>query len=192
MPPWASKVWRRRRAIPAKACIACCRRAAIPAWTISRRSSVPCGNACESAFRRTPSKQPRRGRSRGGFAGTYCLDRERLSARSSTVTIAAGKLTKVGEAHAMRVMAPDRGILKLAVRVLITVLVGGCAPQISGSDSDDADLASAGRYDGRWFAVVPAQGGCNFSSQLTIDVHGRSITGAAINPQGRFPLNGTV
>ena len=92
----------------------------------------------------------------------------------------------------MRVMAPDRGILKLAVRVLITVLVGGCAPQISGSDSDDADLASAGRYDGRWFAVVPAQGGCNFSSQLTIDVHGRFITGAAINPQGRFPLNGTI
>ena len=53
-------------------------------------------------------------------------------------------------------------------------------------------LSAQGPYDGQWIAAVPAQGRCTFDAQLTIDVHGTSLAGIAINPQGRFPLTGTV
>jgi hypothetical protein len=55
-------------------------------------------------------------------------------------------------------------------------------------------LAQAERspFDGRWSATVGPQGGCNFTSLLTIEVVGSSLVGNATNPLGVFPLTGTV
>lgn len=93
----------------------------------------------------------------------------------------------------MRGMALACGALRLAVLALIGVAAAGCASQMSGPDNHEAmSLRSAGQYDGQWIAAVPAQGGCHFNSQLTLDVHEGAITGIAINPQGRFPLRGTI
>jgi len=86
----------------------------------------------------------------------------------------------------MRVTALHSGSLTMAVLTLIGGFVAGCAPQMSGSDHGAVSLAPAGQYDGQWIAAVPAQGGCNFNSQLTIDVHGRSMTGVAINRKAGF------
>jgi clan AA aspartic protease (TIGR02281 family) len=52
--------------------------------------------------------------------------------------------------------------------------------------------AESGPFDGRWSASVGAQGGCNFTSLLIIDVVGSSLFGNATNPFGVFPLTGTV
>lgn len=47
-------------------------------------------------------------------------------------------------------------------------------------------------FNGRWQADVPAQGGCQFVSRLTIDVAGRKLVGTATNPGGVYPLSGAV
>src|SRR5690348_5450924 len=47
-------------------------------------------------------------------------------------------------------------------------------------------------FNGRWLADVPPQGGCQFTSRLTMDVIGRRIVGSATNPGGTYPLSGSV
>ena len=53
-------------------------------------------------------------------------------------------------------------------------------------------MPQQGAYDGRWQAEVAASVTCQFTSRLTIDVIGKQLVGTATNPQGTFPLSGTV
>lgn len=55
-----------------------------------------------------------------------------------------------------------------------------------------APPASAGPFDGKWVADIPAQGRCNYTSTLEIVVADGSISGQVRNPGNVVPVTGTV